>query len=136
MPVDTMPDIAAIIEPHLGLAYEQFNCWNLVRFLFKQGWDIDFDQDPAFAMAQLEEIWFIGQDTDPRTILQPWDGLVFRNRGLASQHVGVVVDARKMAHADRNLGLCLVELTDWLPPRSSRLLQIARLKRLRTSLAQ
>jgi len=130
MSAETMPDLAAIIEPRLGLPYEQFHCWNLVRFLFKEGWGIDFDADPVWARAQLQDIWFAGTDADPRTIIQPWDGLVYRGQGLASQHVGVVFDTRHMAHADRKLGLCLVPLVEWLPPRCPRLLQIARLKRL------
>ena len=130
MPVETMPDLAAIITPNLGLPYTQFHCWNLVRFLFKEGWGIDFDADPAFALTQLQEIWFAGSEIDPRTILQPWDTLIFRRKGLTSQHVGLVFDTRKMVHADKDYGLCLVDLVDWLPPRNPRLLQIARLKRL------
>jgi len=130
MAVETMPDLDAIIRPNLGLPYEQFHCWNLVRFLFKEGWQIDFDADPALAMAQLEEVWFPSHGTDPRDVLQPWDGLVFRSQGLASRHVGVVFDACQMVHADRTLGLCLTPLAQWLPPRNPRLLQIARLKRL------
>jgi cell wall-associated NlpC family hydrolase len=131
MTADALPDLAAIVEPILGLSYEQYNCWNLVRHLFKAGWGIDFDDDPAHAMAQAEEIWFQGDSADPCTLTQPWDVLVTRTRGLASSHVGVVFDTVHFIHTRKALGVCLEPLRLWRPPRSTRLMQIARLKRLR-----
>ena len=135
MSIDVLPDIAPIIEPILGRSYEQYNCWNLVRYLFKEGWAIDFDADPAHAFAQAEEIWFVGDARDPITLLQPWDVLVTRTRGLASSHVGVVLNSQHFIHTRKSIGVCLEPLQRWMPPRSTRLLQMARLKRLRTSLA-
>ena len=134
MSAHVLPDLAAIVEPILGLSYAQYDCWHLVRYVFKEGWAIDFDDDPAHALAQAEEIWFVGDPVDPLTLLQPWDVLIMRTRGLASSHVGVVFDAVHFVHTRKLLGVCLEPLKRWMPPRSTRLLQMARLKRLRTSL--
>ena len=134
MTVETLPDLAAIVEPILGCSYQQYNCLNLVRYLFKEGWAIDFDADPGNALAQAEEIWFAGDDRDPMTLVEPWVVLVMRTRGLASSHVGVVFDQVNFVHTRKSIGVCLEPLKRWMPPRSTRLLQMARLKRLRRSL--
>jgi cell wall-associated NlpC family hydrolase len=130
MPVQALPDIAALVDPLLGASYEQYNCWHLVRHLFKAGWDIDFDADPAHALAQAGEIWFQGDPTDPLTLTQPWDVIVMRTKGIASSHVGIVVDTQYFVHTRKSIGVSLEPLKAWAPPRSTRLLQIARLKRL------
>jgi cell wall-associated NlpC family hydrolase len=131
MSTQAMPDLAALVEPILGLSYEQYHCWNLVRYLFEQGWGIQFDDDPAHALAQVEEIWFIGDSADPLTLTQPWDCWVMRTKGIASSHVGIVLDTQYMVHTRKSIGVSLEPLKAWAPPRSTRLMQIARLKRLR-----
>jgi hypothetical protein len=131
MTAAALPDLAAIADPILGKPYAQYNCWQLVRYLFKEGWAIDFDDDPAHALAQAEEIWFQGDRTDPLQMTQCWDVWVMRTRGMASSHVGVVFNTVQFIHTRKTLGICLEPLRLWSPPRSTRLLQIARLKRLR-----
>lgn len=130
MAVQVLPDLAAIVEPLLGLSYEEYNCWNLVRYLFKAGWAIDFDADPGNALAQVKEVWFQGDSTDPVQLTQCWDVWVMRTKGMASSHVGVVCDPVHFIHTRKALGVCLEPLRLWSPPRSTRLMQIARLKRL------
>jgi cell wall-associated NlpC family hydrolase len=125
-----LPDILALVDPILGMSYQEYNCWQLLRYLYGKGWGIDFDDDPACAMAQVGEIWFQGDEADPLTVMRPWDALVFRAQGIASRHVGVVCDPLQFVHTSRKLGTCLGLIRDWAPPRSTRLLQIARLKRL------
>jgi cell wall-associated NlpC family hydrolase len=128
MSIETMPDIFALVDAILGRSYEDYNCWDLLRDLYGKGWGIDLDTDPAVAANQVVEIWFQADTRDPLTVVQPWDLLVFRPKGLASSHVGVMCDNRQFVHTRETYGTCreLLVGPKWLP----RLLQIARLRRL------
>ena len=121
-----LPDLAAIVDPLLGRPYAEYDCWRLVRHLFEAGWGIALDDDPALAIQQVEEIWCIGDDADPLTLVHPWDVLVFRTRGMASSHVGIMVNEAQFVHTRQRNGVCLEWLQRWRP----RLLQLARLRRL------
>jgi cell wall-associated NlpC family hydrolase len=122
----TVPDLAAILDPLLGLPYEQLNCWQLCRHLYKEGFGEDLEAQPAQAWKRVEEIWWQDDGEDPLTLSQPWDLLAFRGTGMASHHVGIVVNAQQFTHTRKRLGLCLEQTLRW----RARLLQIARLRRL------
>lgn len=121
-----MPDIAAIIDPLIGMPYAQMNCWQLVRTLYRQGWGDDLDDHPAQAWRHVEELWWQEDPEDPLALIQPWDLLVLRGLGMASQHVGVAIDALTFIHTRQRVGVCLEPMRRWAP----RLLQLARLRRL------
>jgi hypothetical protein len=121
-----MPDLEPLVDPLLGAPYADYNCWQLVRHLYRVGWGIDFDADPAAAVAQMQEIYFQGAPCDPLTLTQPWDVWVMRIKGMASSHVSIVFNTQYFIHARKSCGVCLEPLRRWTP----RLLQIARLRRL------
>lgn len=127
MDVVAIPDLAAIVEPILGLSYAEYNCWRLVRFVFQHGWGLLLDDDPSLAMAHVHEIWFRGDGRDPVALVRPWDVLVFCTKGLASDHVGIMFDAMQFLHTRPRGGVCLQPLRRYSPL----LLQVARLKQLR-----
>lgn len=126
LPALAMPDLAALVDPLLGLPYAEVNCWELLRKLYSEAWQIDFDSDPMVAVQQVQEIWWQSSTDDPFTLVQPWDVLIFRALGFASQHVGVVVNQEQFCHTRQRNGVCLEYLRRWRP----RLLQMARLRRL------
>jgi hypothetical protein len=121
-----IPAIEPLVEPLLGLSYAQCHCWELLRRLYGHGWGIDLDADPAAAAAQVQEIWFQGDARDPLSLMQPWDILIMKTTGMASSHVGIVVNAIHLIHTREATGVCLESLRRWAP----RLLQMARLRRL------
>jgi cell wall-associated NlpC family hydrolase len=126
MATETLPDLLALLDPILGRSYDEYNCWDLLRDLYGQGWGIALEEDPAAAVAQVSELWFQGDPRDPLTLVQPWDVVIFRTRGMASSHVGVVCNTVQFAHTRRRLGTCIEPMRRWMP----RLLQIGRLRRL------
>jgi hypothetical protein len=121
-----IPEIEPLVEPLLGLPYAKCDCWQLLRRLYGQGWGIDLDADPAAAAQQVQEIWFQGDARDPLSLLQMWDIWILRAHGMASSHVGIVVNAVHLIHTREATGVCLEPLRRWAP----RLLQMARLRRL------
>jgi hypothetical protein len=122
----TLPDLEGIIDPLLGAPYEQWNCWQLCRHLYKEGWGEELETSPAHAWKHVEELWWHEEGTDPSTLTQPWDLWIMRGLGMASHHVGIVVNDRQLTHTRKRLGVCLEPMMRWTP----RLLQIARLRRL------
>lgn len=123
---EAIPDLSAIVDKVLGASYQQYNCWHLLRYLFREGYGFDLEGDPAVAVAQVQEIWFQGYPGDVLTLTQPWDIWIMRNRGMASAHVGVVVNGHHFVHTRKAIGVCLEPLRRW----QARVLQIARLRRL------
>ena len=117
-----VPDITAMLDPILGLPYAEYTCWHLLRYLFREGWGLALDDNPAAAHQYVQEVWFDGEGPAPG--LLPWDVLIFRTIGLASGHVGVVVDGSQFVHTRQRTGVCLERIALWRP----RLLQIARLR--------
>ena len=127
MSVETLPDLRTIVDDLLGAPYEQYNCWALLRVLFQEGWQLDLDADPAAAVAQFQELWFQSDDRDPLVLVQPWDVLILRTRGIASSHVGVMYNETHFVHTRKKIGVCLEPFrVGW----RHRLLQIGRLRRL------
>lgn len=126
MAVESMPDLRAIIDPLIGAPYEQWDCWRLIRHLYREGWGIALEDDPGVAHREVQEIWFAGDTEEPLALVQPWDVVIMRTRGLASSHVGIVLDTQYFIHTRQRIGVCLEPLRRW----QSRLLQIARLRRL------
>lgn len=122
----TLPDLAAIVDPLLGAPYEQFDCWRLTRHLYRAGWEEDLDEKPEMAWKHVTEIWWQEDSEDPLEIVQPWDLLIMRGRGMASHHVGISVNQVYFTHTRKRVGVCLEPVRRWAP----RLLQIARLRRL------
>lgn len=124
---ETSPPLRAIVDRLLGAPYDAYNCWALLRVLFQEGWQLDLEADPAAAVAQVQEVWFQGDDRDPLALVQPWDILIFRTRGMASSHVGIVYDTTYFVHTRRRVGVCLER---YIPVWRPRILQIGRLRRL------
>lgn len=121
-----LPDLVDIVDPIIGLPYDQYDCWALLRFVFKEGWGIDLDDDPGQAMAHVQEVWFDGDTADPLALLQCWDVVIFRRNGFASGHVGIVMNPMQFLHTRKRTGVCIEVIRRW----RRHLLQIARLRQL------
>lgn len=115
-----------MVEPLQKIPYEQYDCWRLCRHLYREGFGEDLDESPVLAWKHVQEVWWCGDPEDPLTISQPGDVWIFRALGMASHHVGVVVNTVQFIHTRPRVGVCLARLVEWKP----RLLQIARLRRL------
>ena len=126
MSIQTVPDILPIAERIVGSPYEQYNCWDLCRYLYHEGWGEELDEKPESAWRYVAEIWWQDDLDDPLELMKPWDLLIMRGRGMASHHTGVVCNAVHFVHTRKRVGTCLEPLRRWTP----RLLQIARLRRL------
>lgn len=122
----TLPDLAGLVEPLLGLSYEQYDCWALCRHLYREYWGEDLDADPAQGWKYIQELWWQDDTDDPLTLSQSGDLWIMRGRGMSSHHVGIVCNTVHFVHTRRRTGVCLEPLRRWRP----RLLQLARLRRL------
>lgn len=124
-----LPNLAALVEPILGTPYAEANCWNLVRLLIREGFDLDLAAQTEDAAREVVELWYRGDEADPLTLLQPWDLLIIANHDAlpVSDHVGLVVDDERFVHARNSVtGVAMERIRKW----RSRLLQVARLRRL------
>jgi cell wall-associated NlpC family hydrolase len=125
----TMPDIHALVDPLLGKAYAEYDCWNLVRHLYREGFGLDLVRDAERAAVAFQELWYRGDDRDPLTCIEPWDLLIIANNPTMpiSDHVGIAVDTQQFVHARvAETGVAVARLRTW----KSRLLQVARLREL------
>lgn len=111
----------------IGTPYDQWNCWHLIRYLCLHGLRIDLDAEPRKNMDVVYELWWRDDAIDPFTVTQPWDIWVFNPQGLASEHVGVVMDNEWMVQSNRHHGVTREKLRRW----RHRLLVIYRLQQLR-----
>lgn len=125
-PITRVPPIKEIVDPILGASYDEYNCWGLVRYILKVGFDLDIVSNPTHAAEQVCEVWVRGDPRDPLMLLQPWDWLIFitRARALVTNHVGLVIDPTQMVHTRQRTGVCLEPTRRWMP----KLFQIARLR--------
>jgi cell wall-associated NlpC family hydrolase len=120
-----IPDLEALVIPLLGEPYARWDCWDLVRHLFKEGCGLDLVRDTERAAVAFQEIWYSGDATDPLSLVQPWDLVIFYTDPMLaiSDHVGVVLDRQRFVHArTADTGVALGRLRSWKP----RLLQLAR----------
>jgi cell wall-associated NlpC family hydrolase len=122
----SIPDLAALVEPLLGLPYEQYDCWALCRYLYREYWGEDLDADPAQGWKHIQEIWWQDDTEDPLSLSQSGDLWIMRGTGMSSHHTGIVCNTVYFVHTRRRTGVCLEPLARWKP----RLLQLARLRRL------
>lgn len=125
----TIPDIGTLVEPLLGAAYDQYDCWDLVRHLYREGFALDLVRDAERAATAFQELWYRGDATDVLTLMQPWDLLVIANQTTLpiSDHVGIALDAQRFVHARRSeSGVAIARIRTW----HARLLQVARLREL------
>jgi cell wall-associated NlpC family hydrolase len=125
----TIPDIHVLVDPLLGAPYATMDCWNLVRYLYREGFGLDLVRDAERAAVAFQELWYRGDARDPLTGIAPWDLLVIANTTAVpiSDHVGIALDAQQFVHARAaETGVALARLRTW----KSRLLQVARLREL------
>lgn len=125
----SIPDLAALVEPLLGTAYSHYDCWDLVRELYQQGFGLDLARDTERAAVAFQEVWYRGNAADPRAVIEPWDLVIMDEHDLlpVSSHVGVALDSQQFVHARRSkTGVALERLLKWQP----RLLQVARYREL------
>jgi cell wall-associated NlpC family hydrolase len=128
-PVVEIPDIRTCVEPLLGRPYDDYDCWNLVRLLYREGFGFDLVRDAQSAAARFQEVWSRQMAVDVLTILQPWDLLVIANDEElpVTDHVGIALDAQQFVHArPSTTGVALGRIRTWKP----RLFQVARLREL------
>lgn len=121
----TLPDLAPLVEPLLGTSYEAYDCWNLVRHLYQQGFGLDLSRQTEQAASLFQEVWYRGDAADPLQVVQPWDLVIIANDEAVpvSDHVGIALDAQRFVHARREVtGVALARLRTWKP----RLVQLAR----------
>jgi cell wall-associated NlpC family hydrolase len=126
--IRTIPDIRPFVDAVLGKSYQEYDCWNLVRTLYQQGFGFDLVRDTSAAALRFQEVWYRGQG-DPLTVVEPWDLVIIANDDAlpVSDHVGVIVDMQTFIHArPSETGVALGRLRTW----KSRLLQLARLREL------
>lgn len=112
----------------IGTPYEKWNCWHLVRYLLHAGFGVNLDAMPSQNMHLVSEIWWHEDTTDPFTLTQPWDIWTFRLKGMAAEHLGMVMDATQMVHTSDTHGVTIEKLKRWRP----RLFLIYRLTQLTT----
>lgn len=133
--VTHLPNLEGLVTPILRTPYAHFAvpgapepnaCYGLLRYLFKQGFDLDFPTDPAEIARAIVELWYRGDPRDPLMLAQPWDGYVLATKAPWSDHVGLVVSATHFVNVRKRTGVCLEPLQQW----RSRLLQMVRLRML------
>jgi cell wall-associated NlpC family hydrolase len=126
----TIPDLAALIEPLLGLPYSERNCRGLVEHLFYEGFGLDLGKQSGTDLnIVFQEIWWHRDQVDPLSLAHPWDLVIMDEHDLlpVGTHVGVVVDSQRFVHARNSAtGVALGRLRTWRP----RLLQMARYREL------
>jgi cell wall-associated NlpC family hydrolase len=124
----TIPDIAEMVTPLLGEPYEKWDCWDLVRHLYLQGFGFDLARATDSSAQRFQEVWYRGND-DPLTVVQPWDLALFTNSDELpiGEHVGIIVNQQTFVHARQSeTGVALGRVRTWKP----RLIQVSRLREL------
>jgi cell wall-associated NlpC family hydrolase len=124
-----LPDIDTLATPLLGESYEKWDCWDLVRHLYREGFSFDLVRDAEKAATAFQELWYQGDARDVLLLVQPWDLVIIANDAAlpVSDHVGIVVDSQRFIHARRSeTGVALGRLRTWKP----RILQLARYREL------
>jgi hypothetical protein len=122
--VQRIPNIRSLVDQILGASYADYNCYGLVRYLLKAGFALDLDADPHQAANAIVEVWYRGDTRDPLTLIRPWDCFILACKGFASDHLGLIVDARTFVHTRPRTGVVLEPIQRW----QAKLLQIARLR--------
>jgi len=124
------PDLHPLIEPLLGIPYDEMQCRSLVEYLFLQGFGVDLRSTDGLDLNQhFQEIWYRDDSADPVTLYEPWDVVLMTNDEALpiGEHTGVVVDATMFVHARAAAtGVALGRLRTW----KSRLVQVARYREL------
>jgi cell wall-associated NlpC family hydrolase len=123
-----MPDITALVTPLLGASYEIWDCWDLVRHLYLQGFGFDLERATESSAQRFQEVWYRG-GSDPLAVVQPWDLALFTHSDElpVGDHVGIVVDPQTFVHARRSeTGVAMGRLRTW----KARLIQVSRLREL------
>ena len=123
----TLPDIHALVDALLGTPYATYDCWDLARHLYEQGFGAALPRDTQISAQQFQEVWYRGAATDLLTLVHPWDLIVTATAAdlPVSDGVGVAVDAQRFVYASRTTtGVQLGRLRTWRP----RILQLARLR--------
>lgn len=127
--IRTIPDIRTLVEPLIGTPYASYDCWDLVRHLYQQGFGFGLVRDTQVSAQHFQEVWFRGDAADLVTIVQPWDLVITipHDDLPVSNGVGVAVDHQMFVHASqRETGVVLGRLRTWKP----RILQLARFREL------
>jgi cell wall-associated NlpC family hydrolase len=125
----TIPDINSLVDPLLGAAYADMDCWDVARHLYREGFGLDLARDTERAAVAFQELWYRSDERDPLTCIAPWDLIVIANNAAlpVGDHVGVAVDAHQFVHARvSKTGVAVDRLRTW----KTRLLQVARLREL------
>ena len=111
---------------YLGRAYDEYNCWTIVRSIFADMKNIELDSDIYKASIDFVEIWYdSGQEIRPE-ILMPYDILSMRRYRPYIEHVGLVVDAGRFLHARPRTGVVIEPISRW----AHKVVQVARHKYL------
>lgn len=124
-PTSSLPDLTRLVDVLLGTSYAQYDCWDIVRHLYQQGFGVDLARSTEQAASVFQEIWYRGDAQDPLHVVQPWDLVIFANDDTlpVSDHVGIALNTQQFVHARRAVtGVAVARLRTWRP----RLLQIAR----------
>ena len=126
----TTPDIEALVIPLLGRAYAEYDCWDLVRHLYQEGFGLDLARKTESSAQRFQEVWYRGALPDPLLVAQAWDLALFTNSDElpVGEHVGIVMTSpQTFFHArPAETGVALGRLRTW----KARLIQLARLREL------
>ncbi len=95
---------------YIGTPYDELNCWQLVRAIYRDEYNIDLPELPIESHER---------DNWERVELNAekiGDLLLFQET-VMKRHVGVVVGNQMMVHADRKLGTVAARYTSpqWKP---------------------
>lgn len=123
---DDRTALLALIDPLLGTAYSQYDCWGLVRHLVHAGKGVDLLADPQHLNLHIHEVWFEDDPRPPWELVRSWDLLLLCVKGLAADHVGLVVDPTCYVHTRPKTGVVLEPLRR----ARYRLLQLVRLRQV------
>lgn len=96
----------------IGLKYEQYPCWELLRFAFRGLRGIELPRNPYRAMAAFRTL-------APGETPQEWDVIVIRNHPFVTNHVGIMLNATQFVHSmeDVNVTIGFVERAPWNEPK-------------------
>lgn len=92
-----MPLLSALSR-YVGLPYEQYDCWGLVRHVYREELGVELPHDPLAARRLMIET----------PLPAPLDVALLRSR--TGRHVALVVDRNRVLHSNEGTNACIARL--------------------------
>ena len=92
------------IQNYIGIKYtDNFNCWDFIRFLFKEYHDFDVGKIEDQTVNIFDGDWFSVRNKQYRE----FDIILFRTAN--QKHVGLIINDRLFIHNDETIGHVCIE---------------------------